>query len=88
MSKPTLNCNMPGCGLRCEHLSMVAEEILVLTGEDSNTERLFPGRVARNHRVRCPVHGIRIVQRFGNHVSVEKRAKKSSEHRRKNRRQR
>jgi hypothetical protein len=67
---------------------MVAEEILVLPGEDSNTDRLFPGRVARNHHVRCPVHGIRIVQTFGNHVSAEKRAKKRSERRRKNRRRR
>jgi hypothetical protein len=42
---------------------MVAEEILILPGEDSNTDRLFPGLVARNHHVRCPMHGIELSKR-------------------------
>ena len=56
-----------------------------MPGEDSDKERLFPGRVARNHRVRCPAHGIRIIQVFGNHISVQPRAKIKADRRRKNR---
>jgi hypothetical protein len=88
VSKPTLCCNVPGCGLTCEYLSMDCEEVLVTSGEDSTTERLFPGRVARNHRVRCSAHGIRVIQVFGNHISVQSRPKTTSERRRKNRKQR
>ena len=66
---------------------MDCEEVAVIIGEDSSAERLFPGRVARNHRVRCPEHGLRIIQNFGNHISVQPRLKKRSERRRKNRKQ-
>lgn len=85
MSKRILTCNVPGCDQPCEYVSMDCEEVLVMSGEDSSTERLFPGRVARNHRVRCSEHGIRIIQIFGNHISVQPRPKTTSERRRKNR---
>ena len=88
VSKPTLTCNVPGCGLPCEYVSMDCEEVLVMHGEDSSTERLFPGRVARNHHVRCSEHGIRTIQVFGNHISVQPRPSTTSERRRKNRKQR
>lgn len=75
---------MPDCGLPCEWLSMDAEEIVVMPGEDIETDRLFPKRVARNHRVRCPEHGIRIIQKIGSHISVTPRPKSGVERRRKN----
>jgi hypothetical protein len=67
----------------CEYLRSQCEEVLVKSNENAS-ERLYLGQIARNFRVRCPVHGSRIIQEFGNHLTAQPRPRVRSEWRRKN----
>ena len=60
---------MPECGREAEYVRFHVEEAVIQPGRKFDEIRLAP--VARNIVVRCPVHGEKIVQKIGNHISAK-----------------
>jgi len=61
-------CPILGCPETASYVGFSAEEVA-----STNSERLDPSAVvavARNIIVECPVHGKRIIQKFGHHIDT------------------
>jgi hypothetical protein len=70
---------MPDCELDTEFVGTKAEEVLIPKADWGKPLERIPTlkAVARNFLVRCPVHGEKIVQEFGHHItSIAKNAGK------------
>ena len=79
MMKTKDTCPILGCGLPAEFVRYVCEEILMpIAMKESDLERKPPfGVVGRNFVVRCEVHGERVTQVEGHHIThIPKKSRK------------
>lgn len=72
MSKKQFKCPVPECGLDATFVRYECEEVLMPAAmKDRELKRKPPfGELGRNFLVKCPVHGEKIIQEIGHHITT------------------
>jgi hypothetical protein len=71
VSRRKFTCPVLGCGREAEFLRFECEEVpMPVAMQVSELERTPPfGELGRNFLVRCPKHGLKILQKIGHHIT-------------------
>lgn len=75
MSDKQFFCTVDGCALEMKQLGFHSEEVLIPASRQLKKlpYKAPTGELMRNFLVECPVHGVKIRQRVGHHVTKAKK---------------